>query len=263
MKSMAIRCAALLGLVSLASAASAQNGGSWDGLFAGLNLGEASNKSCDNWSLNGAPINPAIAAAFNNRDCPNNSTFVGGLQFGENFQSDRLVFGLGAEYDGWSAKSHNQSFTHTGDVPPPGSYAFSGKLTPSGFGIIGARLGYAGDRWFPYISGGGVIAGGLHNTALSYTPAGTKVPIASFNGGRNFTSFGWATGGGVEIVLKGPWSIGAEYLHVNLGNGSSSTTSCTGSAAACAEFSAISFDSVHNSFSANIIRVGVNYWFGY
>jgi outer membrane immunogenic protein len=103
----------------------------------------------------------------------------------------------------------------------------------------------------------------LHNTALSYTPAGTKVPIASFNGGRNFTSFGWATGGGVEIVLKGPWSIGAEYLHVNLGNGSSSTTSCTGSAAACAEFSAISFDSVHNSFSANIIRVGVNYWFGY
>jgi len=74
---------------------------------------------------------------------------------------------------------------------------------------------------------------------------------------------GAASNSGVEIALTGPWSIGAEYLHANLGNESSSTTSCTGSASACAEFSGISVDSLHNGFTANIIRVDINYWFGY
>jgi hypothetical protein len=42
-------------------------------------------------------------------------------------------------------------------------------------------------------------------------------------------------------------------LNVSLGNGSNST----------AGFSGVTLDSNHNSFSANLFRVGINYWFSY
>jgi outer membrane immunogenic protein len=258
------RCsAALLALVSIAGVAFAQSEYSWDGFYAGIKAGGASNNTCNSWSLNGATIDPAIAAAFNNRTCPNNSAFVGGVQIGDNFQYKRLVWGFGAEFNDWSAKNHNQSLKYTGNVSPPGTYTFSGKLSPSGFAVIGPRIGYAGDHWLPYLRVGTIITGGSHNSTLSYTPAGTSKPTASFSGGKNFTSTGWVAGGGVELILSGPWSISAEYLHVNLGKGSNSTTTCTGTASACAAFSGVSLDSIHNSFTANMFRIGINYWFWY
>jgi hypothetical protein len=67
----------------------------------------------------------------------------------------------------------------------------------------------------------------------------------------------------MEIGLNGAWSISAEYLHMNLGKGSSSTTTCAGAASACAAFAGISLDNTHNAFTANIFRIGVNYWFNY
>jgi outer membrane immunogenic protein len=260
---LARRTAALLFMVSIAGTVCAQSNYSWDGVYAGLNAGGASNSTCNSWSLNGAAIDPTIAAAFSNRTCPNNSTFVGGVQIGDNFQYKRFLWGFGAEFDDWSAKNHNQTLKYTGNVPPPGTYTFSGKLSPSGFAVIGPRIGYAGDNWMPYLSVGTIITGGSHNSTLSYTPTGTTTSSASFSGGKNFASIGWVAGGGIELVLSGPWSISAEYLHINLGNGSNTASTCTGTASACAAFSGVSLDSIHNSFTANMFRIGINYWFWY
>jgi outer membrane immunogenic protein len=257
------RSAALLGLALMAGGASSWNNNSWDGIYAGANAGGGSNTTCSSWALNGATIDPTIAATFSNRTCPNNDTFVGGVQIGDAFQYERLVWTFGADFDAWSAKNYNRSLKYTGNTSPQGTYRFSGKLNPSGFGIIGPRIGYAGDHWLPYLRVGTIITGGSHNSTLSYTPNATTKPTASFSGGKNFTSIGWVAGGGVELVLSGPWSISAEYLHANLGNGSNSTTTCTGSASACGAYSGVSLDSTHNSFTANIFRIGINYWFGY
>jgi len=68
---------------------------------------------------------------------------------------------------------------------------------------------------------------------------------------------------GAEWGLNGPWSITAEYLHANLGKGSHSTTTCSGAAPVCAAFAGISLEGIHNGFSSNSFRVGINYWFGY
>lgn len=263
MTKLASRSAALLASCSIGGVAFGQSTNAWDGVYAGVNLGEGSNTTCNSWALSGAPIDPTIAAAFYNRTCPNNDTFVGGVQIGDAFQYKRLVWAFGADFDAWSAKSHNPSLKYTGNVPPPGSYAFSGKLSPNGFGIIGPRIGYAGDHWLPYLRVGTIITGGSHNSTLSYTPTGTTKPTATFSGGKNFSSTGWVAGGGVEFVLTGPWSISADYLHASLGKGSNSTTTCTGSASACAAFAGISLDSIHDSFTANIFRIGISYWFGY
>jgi outer membrane immunogenic protein len=257
------RPASFLALALIAGAASAENDIPWDGFYAGLNAGEARNNACNSGRLTGAMIEPTIATAFYNPNCPNGGSFVGGAQVGENFQYKHLVLGFEADIDTWSGKNHDISFMYTGAVPPAGTYTFSGKDSPKGFAVIGPRIGYGSLQFLSYIKVGAVIADGSHNSTLSYTPTGGKVPIAAFTGGKSFASTGWAAGGGFEYGLNGPWSITAEYLYVNLGKGSDSTTTCSGSAAACAPFSGISFDSVHNSFTANTFRIGVNYWFGY
>jgi opacity protein-like surface antigen len=175
----------------------------------------------------------------------------------------RLVWSFGADFDAWNAKNYARSLRYAGNVPPPGAYAFSGKLTPTGFALIGPRIGYAGDHWLPYVRVGAMITSGSGNSAVSYAATGTAKLTASFSGGGNLVSAGWVAGGGAELVLSGPWSISAEYLHASLGNASNSIATCAGSAAACAPFSGMSLDSAHSGFTANIFRIGINYWFGY
>jgi opacity protein-like surface antigen len=257
----AIPVAGMLALASSWGARPVQGEGSWDGVYAGVNAGAGSNATCDSWALSGAT--PATAAVLYNRTCPNNDRFVGGVQIGDAFQYQRLVWSLGADFDAWSGGSYGRSLRYAGNVPPPGTYTFSGRLSPSGFGIIGPRIGYAGDHWLPYLKVGAIITGGSRGSTLSYTPTGMAKPTASFSGGRTFASAGWVTGGGVELVLSGPWSISAEYVHTSLGNGSDSIASCAGSASACAAFSGISLGSAHNGFTANLFRIGINYWFEY
>jgi outer membrane immunogenic protein len=260
------RAAALLALTlvccSFAGVACAQSDNPWDGFYVGPNVGGSSNHSCNTWTASGTG-SADLTSEFENRNCPSGS-LIFGLQAGENFQYKRLLLGLGVDLEGWSAKNHNQSLTYTGDAPPPaGTYVSSGKLNPSALGIIGPRIGYAGNLWLPYVTAGALITGGSHDSTLSYTPTGGTKPTATFNGGKNFSTTGWAAGGGVEIGLNGAWSISAEYLHLNLGKGSSSAASCTGTAAACAAFSDISLESAHSSFSANLFLIGVNYYFSY
>jgi outer membrane immunogenic protein len=257
------RPATFLTLALIAAAASAASDAPWDGFYTGLNVGEARNDACNSGTFTGAATNPAFATAFYNPSCPNNGSLVGGLQVGENFQHKHLVLGLGADIDILSGKNHNVSLTYPGAVPPAGAYNFYGKDSPSRFAVIGPRIGYGSLQFLSYLKAGAVITEGSHNSTLSYTPVGGKIPTALFSGGRTFSSTGWAAGGGFEYGLNGPWSISAEYLHINLGKGSDSTSECSGTTAACAPFAGISFDSVHNSFTANTFRIGINYWFGY
>jgi Outer membrane protein beta-barrel domain len=257
----AVRVAGLLAWASLWGARPAQGATSWDGVYAGVNVGAASNATCHSWALDGVPA--AADEMFASRTCASNDRFVGGVQIGDAFQYQRLVLSLGADLDAWSAASYGRSVRFAGNVPPPGVYTFSGRLNPSRFAVLGPRIGYAGDHWQPYLKVGAIITGGSGASTLSYAPTATAKPTASFNGGRTFASVGWVAGGGVELVLSGPWSFSAEYARASLGDGSGSIAGCAGSASACAAFSGISLDGAHNGFSANLFRIGINYWFDY
>lgn len=255
----AARSAAFLAAVAIANVASARSDIPWDGVFIGANAGEASSSTCNRWALTGTTIVPA---AFEFRDCSHNRALVGGVRVGDNYQYKRVVVGVVADLDFWSAQKFNRTVTVAGVAPPPGTYVFSGKQSPSGFAVVGPRVGYAGDTWLPYVQVGAIVTTGS-NGALFYTPAGAKKSTASFAGSKDFSTTGWVAGGGFELGLNGAWSITAEYLHANFGKGSNSTTNCTGSVPACAAFSGISFNNTHEGFSANIVRVGITYWFGY
>jgi opacity protein-like surface antigen len=254
-----LSAAAALALTSIATGAFAQNDNPWNGFYAGLNAGNASNNACNNWSLGGSA---SAAAVFAHRNCPSGG-FVGGLQVGENFQNGRLVIGWGADYDAWTAKSSNQTWTSSGAGAPAGTYTAAGRLTPADFGLLSARVGYGGTSWFPYARAGLLITSGGHEDGLNYTPAGAVKSTATFGGGRNYNSTGWAAGGGAEWGFNGPFSISLEYLHASLGKGPSGAAGCTGAAVTCSEFSAITLQSSHDAFNFNVIRVSVSYWFGY
>ena len=250
--------AAVLIFTSIAGAASAQNTGAWDGFYAGLGIGGGSTKTCSTSTLTGAGIDPS-SATFSS--CPSGGT-IGGIQIGDNFQTKRLVWGVGADFDFSTSKANNPALTFAGPAPPAGTYGSAGRFSPKDFAIIGARVGYGGDLLFPYLRAGGVFSLGSQNGSLNYVPPGAPA-TASFGEGKNFASTGWAAGGGIEIGLNGPWSITAEYLHLSLGKGSSSTTTCSGPAAACAPFAGISLDTTHDGFTQNIFRIGINYFFNY
>jgi len=248
----------MLTLVSMTGVASAQGGTAWDGFYLGASLGGENTNVCNRSVLTGVNIDPA-ASTFTR--CSSGG-LVGGLQFGENFQIERLVLGIGLDVVFAQAKDDNSTLDFAGTEPPPGIYTLSGKLSPKDFAIIGGRIGYGGNLIFPYLRAGAVVTSSQSST-LAYTPTGTTTPSASFGGGKNFNSSGWAAGAGAEIGLNGAWSISAEYLHMSLGNSSNSTTTCAGATGACSAFAGVSLENTHNAFTANIIRIGINYWFNY
>jgi hypothetical protein len=263
MNARVIAAISVLAIAAIAGAASAKSDIPWDGPYLGMSAGEASSNTCNRWSLNGAMIAPATASEFSNRDCSNGSALVGGVRMGENFQYKRLVLGVGADLDYWGAEEFNQALKYSGAVPSPGTYVYSGRPSPSGFAVIGPRIGYAGDTWLPYLEVGTIIAAGSHGSTLFYTPPGAKKPTASFNGGKDFSSPGWVAGGGFELGLNGAWSITAEFLRAKFARESNSTTTCNGAAITCAAFAGVSLDNIHEGLNANIFRVGITYWFGY
>jgi outer membrane immunogenic protein len=265
--------AALVILGSITGVASAQNvittssGTGWQGFYGGVNLGGIWNSTCNTWDAQ--TNNAAINNALNNRDCPNGGVFAGGVQLGYNFQYQQIVWGLGVDWDHASSKDRFVTRTYTGPSPPPtGTYSAGGKVEPDSIFLLGPRIGYLfegyGD-WLPYIRAGGAFTSGSATAALNYTPdaaaAAAGATSHTFIGSKNTKNNGWMIGAGVEWEFMDQWSAGLEYNYINLGKSSSSVESCTGSAAACAAFGNFTIENTHNSFTASMVRLKVNYRF--
>jgi opacity protein-like surface antigen len=264
----AARCAAAMAVLVLATPTAFAIDNIWNGTYAGFSAGAASSHACSTWTANGSSAESATLAGLYQSDCTSHNAFLGGAQIGDNFQSDRLAWGIEAAADTWSGSSSTRSTKFEPSPapvggPPAGTYSFAGRRNPSFLSLFTARFGYAGNQWLPYVKGGGLLASGSHDDTVSFVPEGATKATASFNGGKSFASIGWVAGGGVEIGLHGSWSIAAEYLHASLGKGSTSSAGCAGTAVNCAAFANASLQNGHGSFEANLIRVNINYWFDY
>jgi outer membrane immunogenic protein len=257
------RLAGLAVLASIAGAASAQDviatvTNQWEGFYLGANIGGAWNTTCNTWTLNNV-TNPVAVNLFNNRNCPNNGTFVGGVTLGYNFQYNEWVWGFGLDYDIWSSKTKNRTFAYNGAPPPlPGTANVSFKGSPNGIFLLGPRVGYAVDNWLPYIKVGGAFTSGSHTTTASYTDANGT---ATFTGGKNFKANGIGASVGTDVMIADQLFFRAEYTYVNLGKGSTTVTSCSGTAAVCNEFQLLQLNNIHNSFTASLFRVALAYKF--
>ena len=95
------------------------------------------------------------------------------------------------------------------------------------------RVGYAWDRWLPYVTGG-VAFGDIEANRTGFA-------------GNSDTNAGWTIGAGIEGVIAGNWTAKLEYLYADLGD-----TTC--SAAACGTATNV-------DLSMSVFRAGVNYRF--
>ena len=174
---------------------------SWSGFYAGINGGYAWGQS--RWS------DPAAGANSGRFDTSGGSA---GGQLGYNWQTGRFVFGVETDA-GWLGVN--------GSVGPGGVCSGDGggqcRTEQSWLGTTRARVGYAFDRWLPYVTGG-VGYGDIR----AVQPTGTTSDVKA----------GWAAGGGVEYGINRNWSAKLEYLHVDLGTatfmGAGSKTSTLG-----------------------------------
>jgi outer membrane immunogenic protein len=82
------------------------------------------------------------------------------------------------------------------------------------FGTLRGRLGFAADNILFYGTGG--LAYG-HLNATSDINVNYGGPVARLQGSVDDVNWGWTVGGGVEYGINN-WSLGAEYLYVDLGD---------------------------------------------
>ena len=182
----------------------------WTGFYAGINGGYGWGTS--NWS--------ALPSSFD----VNGGLFGG--QIGYNWQFGQFVYGLEGDAD-WT------DLRGTSNVL---GCALAICRTKNDFlATARGRVGYAIDRWMPYVTGG-LAVGNIRTTTPNFA-------------GIDQTNAGWTVGAGVEFAIVGNWTAKAEYLHVDLG-----TANCgTG----------CGFPAVGNNvgLTANVVRGGINYRF--
>jgi len=149
------------------------------------------------------------------------------------------MVGLTAGYN-WQAMGSPWVFGLEGDIDwtnIKGSSALCGGLIcetqNNWFGTVRGRVGYAWDRFLPYVTGG-VAFGDVEANRTGFA-------------GSSDTNVGWTVGAGIEGVLAGNWTAKLEYLYADLGD-----TTC--SAVACGTATNV-------DLQVNIVRAGVNYRF--
>jgi outer membrane immunogenic protein len=182
----------------------------WTGFYVGVNGGGGWGRSWWRDTATGVDLSGGLA----------------GGTAGYNWQIGKAVLGLETDAD-WA---HLQG-TGTSTLCPAGCSTTDGWL-----GTVRGRVGYAFDRFLPYVTGG-LAVGDI------------QASVPGFAGAKS-TNAGWTVGGGIEVALPGNWSAKAEYLHVDLG-GVDCGTACGGTPN----------DNV--SMHDNIVRAGVNYRFGW
>ena len=120
---------------------------------------------------------------------------IGGT-VGYNWQTGPWVFGVEGDVD-WASVSGSTTVvgcTATGACNTENTW----------LGTARGRVGYAFDRFMPYITGGAAF-GGVDATHSGFT-------------GGSSTQVGWAAGAGLEFAVVNNVTAKVEYLHYDLGS---------------------------------------------
>jgi outer membrane immunogenic protein len=183
----------------------------WTGFYVGVNGGGGWGQS--NWDA------PGVATG----DFNLSGGLVGGT-LGYNYQVGQAVFGIEGDIDWSSIKGSSTTNCPLGC-----------ETRNSWLGTVRGRLGYAFDRFMPYVTGG-VAFGDIKATANGL-------------GSQTSTNAGWTVGAGVEAALVGNWTAKVEYLYVDLGSFNCSLGACSTTVTPDVDF------------RSHLVRAGINYRF--
>jgi outer membrane immunogenic protein len=182
----------------------------WTGFYVGINGGGAFGHS-------------SVSNVFGSQGFNVDGGLVGGT-LGYNWQTGPWVLGIEGDID-WADIS--------GDTSSGLCAGGTCSIKNDWLATVRGRVGYAFDRFMPYVTGGGAFGD-------------VKTSVPGFSGQTN-TQAGWTAGAGLEFAINGPWTAKVEYLYVDLGNDTCDAGSCG--------------VSTTTDFHTNIVRAGVNYRF--
>ncbi len=232
----------------------------WTGFYAGLNAGygfgtnnaiNSVNYGAQKSYLNIFASPSAVASAFSNSAANTQDGFVGGFQFGYNYQIGKN-FVLGLETDIQGANIYGASSTKgaglfsDSDTGAPitgtaNGSVIGGQSINAGVDYIGtlrARAGYLitptmlvyGTAGFSYggayarVNNYGIesLSGSFSTTGANGSMTGANTYVGSNRQSQLLT--GWNAGGGAEWMFMPNWSLKGEAIYWNLGNMNVSTT---------------------------------------
>jgi iron complex outermembrane recepter protein len=197
----------------------------WTGIYLGVNGG---------FSFGGSDWTDSVTGTSSGSF--GTSGFIFGGTLGANYQAGSLVFGVEADGD-WANSSGFGTFTTA-------SLCAGGCLTKNTWlATVRGRAGYAFDRFLVYGTGGAAFG----NVQANFS----NDPVSSA------TKRGWTAGAGVEVAVAPHWTAKAEYLFVDLANGS-----CTTDCAIANSNGPPLIPNVAVKFDESIVRAGINYKFG-
>ena len=188
---------------------------SWNGFYIGANLGGL-------WSQDSLTTDFGFVPGT---DTLNPAGVLGGVQAGYNVQISNVVLGVAGDLDWSSARTSAANVFATTGVSHSTSLPF--------FGDLRGRIGYAFDRFLPYVTGGVVFAD-LRNQINAPGSVGRS------------EATGWTIGVGAEYAIDPHWSVTAEYLYMQFPSQSQI---------------ALGGYSFKEKDSADVARLGLNYRF--
>jgi outer membrane immunogenic protein len=209
---------------------------SWTGFYVGGNLGAG-------WS-SGNITDTLTGLNFSGTS---NATFVGGGQFGGNYQIGAFVIGGEADFD-WLSNNNNSGPGVTIPAGPLGGTTLRVSVNNRWETTLAVRAGWAINTVLLYAKGGGGWVG-AGNFAITNVGTGGTLTVSNSN-----TNSGWLAGGGVEWAFLPNWTVRAEYDFLGLGN--KSYTAVIPGTPFADTFST-------NNRSLQTFTVGVNYLFNW
>jgi len=230
----------------------------WTGFYVGGNVGGQWGSSDPSTSTVFSPTGYFAASsvpAVNTVGAQgiNSSSVTGGLTAGYNWQVNNAVFGIEGDINYFGFKG-SASGSALYPCCAPFSFAVNSSVSADWLATIRGRIGFlATPHWLLYATGGAAIADVKGNFNFTDTFTATE------SGAIRDTRVGWTAGVGGEYAVGNGWSLKAEYLYVDLGRATTTSTNL-----ASVAFGAFPSNVYTHSvdIKSNIVRVGVNYKFG-
>jgi outer membrane immunogenic protein len=223
---------------------------SWYGSFIGIQAGYAWGSEAVEFTNATGALAGTLGVTIPRALAQNPAGFVGGAQWGSNWQSDRFVYGFFSDFSYSDIRASETLALGGGALGTRSNFAEQRLMW---FGTSRLRGGYlVSDNLLLYGSGG--LASGTTEVTVSNNAAGLPCSFAGACpfGSDSKTRYGWALGLGAEYAY-GPWSITLDYIHYDLGRlnltyGDGVSTS---------------FATTSTRFSGDMLRGGINYRFNW
>lgn len=181
----------------------------------------------------------------------NPDAFIGGIQAGNNWTSDHVLYGLVADFGSFNLKGS----TNATNIQYPTNlgqfYSLSTSVNSEWLFTARARLGYVPDssRFMVYGTGGMALT--ELKVVNSFVDASN--PIGKTTGTSHSNKIRWVAGAGAEFMLTQSITLNAEYLYTAFNTVATSSIASGSFRSSTIRTSA--------DLNANLLKIGLNYKF--